>query len=296
MSKKQTLLVFGMGFAGKALGAQARDKGWRVIGTARNSEGCQGLRDDGFEALLFTGEQPGERVDETLLEVSHVLNSVPPGEQGDPVLTHHGPGLEQSPDLQWLGLLSTVGVYGEHHGGWIDEQTSPVPLAARSVLRLETEKAWQAYGEKTGIKPHIFRLPGIYGPGRNQLETVRRGKARRLNKKGQVFNRVHVEDIAQVLLASMQRPEAGDLFNIVDDEPAPPQDVVAFACELLGIEPPPEVLFEEAELSPMARSFYGECKRVRNGRIKERLGIKLKYPTYREGLRALLKGGEITLS
>ena len=214
-----------------------------------------------------------------------MLNSVPPGEYADPVLLHHGEELVQCYGLRWLGLLSTVGVYGEHWGDWVDEETKPAPVALRSKNRWQMEQDWEnIIGiDPHIIKPHIFRLPGIYGPGRNQLLGVKRGKARRLNKKGQVFNRVHVEDIAQTLFASMRAPEAGHLFNICDDEPAPPQDVVTYACELLGIEPPPIVDFDTADLTPMARSFYGECKRVRNDRIKEKLGIKLKYPTYREG-------------
>jgi len=280
---------FGMGFVGKTLGRLLLDEGWRVIGTARDVEGCKALVDERFEACLFTGKTHSKNVRARLFEASHVLNSVPPGEKGDPVLIHHGEELAQCANMQWLGILSTVGVYGEHHGGWVDEDTNPAPLAARSNLRWQAEKDWLSWGEKTGIDPHIFRLPGIYGEGRNQLLGVQRGKARRLNKKGQVFNRAHVEDIAQTLLASMQQPEAGHLFNIADDEPAPPQDVVSYACELLGIEPPPEVDFETADLTPMARSFYGECKRVRNERIKKQLGVVLKYPTYRQGLRALLK-------
>jgi nucleoside-diphosphate-sugar epimerase len=289
MNTHKTLFCFGLGFTGKTLGVLLRDKGWRVIGTARNQEGCEALVSEGFEAHLFTGNKPGETIDSVLATVSHVLNSIPPNEQGDIVLRHHGASLGQLQDLQWFGLLSTVGVYGEHYGEWVDENTKPAPIAPRSALRLKAELDWHQWGQECGMEPHIFRLPGIYGPGRNQLEALRRGKARRLNKKGQVFNRVHVQDIAQTLHASMVAPDAGHLFNVSDDQPAPPQDVVSHACELLGIEPPPEVMFEEAELTPMARSFYGECKRVRNDRIKQRLGIKLKYPTYREGLSSLLK-------
>ncbi|MCF6199767.1 MAG: SDR family oxidoreductase, partial [Hyphomicrobiaceae bacterium] len=241
---------FGMGFVGKTLGRLLLGEGWRVIGTARDAAGCKALVGEGFEAFLFTGDEPGPGIEAALVDVSHVLNSVPPGETGDPVLIHHGDDLLRMDKLQWLGILSTVGVYGEHHGGWVDEDTPPAPLAVRSKLRWRAEQDWQAWREQgdepIGIKPHIFRLPGIYGAGRNQLLGVQRGKARRLNKKGQVFNRAHVEDIEQTLYASMQNPQAGHLFNIADDEPAPPQDGVSYACELLGIEPPPELLFEEA--------------------------------------------------
>ena len=286
MTDNKTLFCFGMGFAGGTLGRLLLGNGWRVIGTARDEVGCEGLKKAGFEACLFTGEEPGEGAIELLAKASHVLNSVPPA-ASDPVLAHHGDDLKKCTNLQWFGLLSTVGVYGEHHGGWVDEDTKPAPIAPRSKERLKAEQDWQAFFADMAIDPHIFRLPGIYGPRRNQLEAIRRGKARRLIKQGQVFNRVHVDDIAQTLHASMLAPDAGHLFNISDDEPAPPQDVVSYACDLLGIEPPPEVSFEEADLSPMARSFYGECKRVRNDRIKRTLGVTLKYPTYREGLQAL---------
>ena len=283
----KVFFCFGMGFVGQTLGALLLKKGWQVSGTAREEAGCARLRALGFDAFMFDGQKPGEGLDEALSQSGYVLNSIPPGKT-DPVLHHYGAALANLAGLRWLGLLSTVGVYGEHHGGWVDENTPPAPLAKRSQERLAAERGWQKWGEVSGIAPHIFRLPGIYGKGRNQLEAVKRGRARRLVKKGQVFNRAHVEDIAQTLYASMQKPDAGHLFNISDDEPAPPQNVVSYACELLGVAPPPEVAFETADLSPMARSFYGECKRVRNDLIKQRLGVKLKYPTYREGLRGLV--------
>ena len=288
MSKSKTLFCFGMGFAGGTLGRLLLSQDWRVIGTARDVAGCKALVDEGIEACLFSGKTVSKGVRVKLADATHVLNSVPPG-QRDPVLAHHGGDLQQCKDLQWFGLLSTVGVYGEHHGGWVNEDTKPAPIAPRSAERLNAELDWQKNFEGTALDPHIFRLPGIYGPGRNQLEAVKRGKARRLIKQGQVFNRIHVEDIAQTLRASMRAPDAGHLFNISDDQPAPPQDVVSYACDLLGIDPPPEVRFEDADLSPMARSFYGECKRVRNDLIKQALGITLKYPTYREGLQAFIK-------
>ncbi len=286
MSGNKRLFCFGMGFVGQTLGHLARSAGWHVSGTARREKDCRLLGGQGFETFLFDGKGAGEGVADALNRADFVLNAIPPGEGGDPVLEYHGSDLARAAP-RWFGLLSTVGVYGEHHGGWVDEETPPDPLSRRSKLRWQTERQWKTRGRETGLPPHIFRLPGIYGPGRNQLETVMRGRARRLVKPGQVFNRVHVDDIALTLLASMQRPQAGNLFNVTDDEPAPPQDVVSFACKLLEVAPPPEIPFEKADLSPMARSFYGECKRVRNRRIKARLGIVLKYPTYRQGLKAL---------
>lgn len=288
MSDAGNLLIFGMGFTGQAVGRRLREAGWRVIGTARSDDSLAALAAAGFEALRFDGTQPGEGVAAALAEATHVLNSVPSSPDGDPVLRHHGLDFIDATALDWIGLLSTIGVYGEHHGAWIDEDTLPRPANDRGWVRLEQERSWAELGTRIGLQPHIFRLPGIYGPGRNQLVSVKSGKARRLVKPGQVFNRVHVEDIASAVVASMKSPEAGYLFNVSDDLPAPPQEVVAHACELLGVAPPPEVPFDPATLSPMAASFYGECKRVRNERLKRQLGVALRYPTYREGLAALL--------
>lgn len=288
MAEPGVLLCFGMGFTGRTLGRRLQGAGWRVIGTGRSEASCASLQADGFETRRFDGLAPGEGIAQALAEATHVLSSVPPGAEGDPVLRLHGDDVAGAGGLRWIGLLSTIGVYGEHDGGWVDEDTPPAPASARGQSRLDQERAWGQLGERIGLAPHIFRLPGIYGPGRNQLVTVRSGKARRLVKPGQVFNRIHVEDIASALKASMEAPEAGYLFNVSDDLPAPPQDVVLHACELLGVTPPPEVAFDAATLSPMAASFYGECKRVRNGRLKRQLGVSLAFPTYREGLAALL--------
>jgi nucleoside-diphosphate-sugar epimerase len=215
----------------------------------------------------------------------------------------------RGPRLQWLGLLSTIGVYGDHGGGWVDEETAPAPQSERSKWRLAQERQWLALaveasmtaeantaeedanaGDKHAIKPHIFRLPGIYGPGRNPLLKLRSGKARRIVKEGQFFNRIHVDDLARALLASMEKPQAGYLFNLCDDEPAPPDEVLLYASSLLGMEPPPAIDFAAAKLSPMTASFYGESKRASNRRMKDKLGLRLLYPTYREGLAALLDG------
>lgn len=288
MSERGVLLCFGMGFTGKTIGRRLKAAGWRVIGTGRSAESCKRLAAEGFEPLLFDGTAPGEGVAEALAETTHVLNSVPSTRDGDPVLLHHRADIIEAGNLDWIGVLSTIGVYGEHHGAWIDEDTPPRPANDRGWIRLEQERYWSELGTNISLPPHIFRLPGIYGPGRNQLVSVRTGKARRLVKPGQVFNRVHVEDIASAVIASMRKPDAGYVFNVADDLPAPPQEVVAFACELLGVAPPPEEAFDAAKLSPMAASFYGECKRVRNDRLKQALGVTLAFPTYREGLAALL--------
>jgi nucleoside-diphosphate-sugar epimerase len=220
-----------------------------------------------------------------------VLISAPPGAEGDPVLRHHSRDLARAPGLVWLGYLSTIGVYGDHGGEWVDETTPPTPSSERSRKRLAAEQAWQSSAEAHRITLQIFRLAGIYGPGRNALEKISSGRERRILKPGQVFNRIHVEDIASVVEAGIHAGNAASgVFNVTDDEPAPPQDVSAFAAELLGREPPPLTPWEEARetMSEMAQSFYAENKRVRNDRIKQTLGVALKFPTYREGLRAII--------
>lgn len=281
------LVCFGLGYSAQVFARRMMTHGWQVLGTTRSEDAVQQLREEGFDMALFTGEARGEDVSDALNTATHVLVSVAPGAEGDAVLVHHGDDLAAAPALKWIGYLSTVGVYGDHGGAWVDEDAVLNPKSERSVLRVAAEKAWVEFGAKSGKTVQLFRLAGIYGPGRGPLENVRRGKGRRIVKPGQVFNRIHVEDIASVLEASIARPRAGAIYNVSDDEPAPPQDVVAFASEILGVDPPAEVAFEEADLTPMGRSFYGENKRVSNARIKQELGVKLAYPTYREGIRSL---------
>ncbi len=213
-----------------------------------------------------------------------LLVSAPPGEKGDPVLGRYADAIAGS-RIGWIGYLSTIGVYGDQQGAWIDETTPGNPRSARSKVRLDAEEAWLALGSRTGKAVQIFRLSGIYGPGRNPIVKLREGRSQRIVKAGQVFNRIHVDDIATTLLASIDRPRAGAIYNVTDDEPTAPQTVTEHAAALTGLPLPPEIDFETADLSPMARSFYGENKRVRNRLIREELGIALAYPTYREGWR-----------
>ncbi|MGE5145709.1 MAG: SDR family oxidoreductase, partial [Candidatus Eiseniibacteriota bacterium] len=220
--------------------------------------------------------------------VTHVLSSVPPDDTGDAVLDHHARDIASCRTLQWVGYLSTTGVYGDRGGGWVDESDALRPSGARGRHRVAAEDGWRALFREHGLPVHVFRLAGIYGPGRNALAQLRAGTARRIDKPGQVFSRIHVDDIVGVLRASMARPAPGAVYNVADDMPAPPQDVVAFAAELLDMAPPPLIPFAEAELSTMARSFYDDSKRVHNDRIKRELGVTLAYPNYRAGLRALL--------
>ncbi len=282
---KNTLLSFGHGYSAQALGRVLLPLGWRVIGTTRDAENLPAIIEQGAEALLW----PGSDMSDALAQATHLLISTAPDESGDPVLNALRDDIANAPNLQWVGYLSTIGVYGNHDGAWVDEDTPLNPATKRGQLRVEAEAAWQALAAETGLPLYIFRLAGIYGPGRGPFAKVRRGTARRIVKKNQLFSRIHVEDIAQVLLASINHPDPGRIYNVCDDNPAPPQDVIAYAAELLGLPVPPEEDFETAEMTPMARSFYAESKSVRNDRIKDELGVVLRYPTYREGLQALLE-------
>ncbi|MCS6878851.1 MAG: SDR family oxidoreductase [Geminicoccaceae bacterium] len=276
------LFCFGFGYVAHHLARRLRERGIEIRGTTRSAEKARALDSQGVRGFLFARDRPVPPA--ALAGTTHVLVSIPPDEEGDPVLDRHGEDLRRLEGLVWVGYLGTTGVYGDRGGAWVDEDTPLQPTLARTDRRARAEAAWLA----SGLPVHVFRLAGIYGPGRNAIRQLLDGTARRIVKPGQVFSRVHVEDIAAVLEASMERPNPGRIYNVCDDEPAPPQDVVAFAAELLGVPPPPEEPFETAELSPVARSFYRDNRRVRNERIKRELGIALRYPTYREGLRALL--------
>jgi len=281
------LVCFGLGYCARVLAKRLQDKGWSVLGTTRSTQRAVALRALGFEIAIFDGEQPGKDVQQALKQATHVLVSIAPGQAGDPVLARHTDDLALAERLEWIGYLSTVGVYGDHGGAWVEEDTALKPTSERSVARVAAERQWLNFGEAADKPVHLFRLAGIYGPGRGPLENLRRGKARRIVKPGQIFNRIHVDDITSVLEASIAHPRGGAIYNVTDDKPAPPQDVVAYAAEVLGACAPPEIAFEDAQLSPMGRSFYGENKRVSNARIKQELGVELAYPSYREGMKAL---------
>jgi nucleoside-diphosphate-sugar epimerase len=275
-----TLLSLGHGYSAQRLAPLLLAKGWRVIGTTRSPAKAQAMRATGVEPLIW----PGAALDDALAGVTHLLSSIAPGPAGDPVVAELGPALAGK-SLEWAGYLSTTGVYGDHDGGWVDEATPLTPSTQRGSQRVLAEAQWQALG----LPLHIFRLAGIYGPGRGPFEKVRDGTARRIIKPGQVFSRIHVDDIAQVLMASIDRPDPGAIYNVCDDDPAPPEDVIAHAATLLGLPLPPAIPYETADMTPMARSFYAESKRVRNDRMKSALGVRLHYPDYRAGLAALLQ-------
>lgn len=283
------MFCLGFGYCAQALAKRLESKGWTVSGTARTAERVSRLAAQGFDTIRYDGTRPSPEVAEALRVATHLLLSAPPSQAGDPLLLHHARDIEAASSLEWIGYLSTVGVYGNHDGAWIAEDASLNATRKRGRWRVEAERSWLAFGEITVKTVQVFRLAGIYGPGRSAIDKLKSGQARRIIKPGQVFNRIHVEDIASVLEASIANPYPGAIYNVSDDEPAPPQDLVAYGASLLGIDPPPEVPFGEAEMSDMARSFYGENKRVSNDRIKQELGVELAYPSYREGLNAVLR-------
>ena len=283
---KPTLFVFGFGYSAQAL-ARRLGANWRVIATCRTEEKQAELAARGIETHHFDGSAalPGA----ILAEATHLLSSVPAEDGGDPVLARHGADIAQLKNLRWVGYLSTTGVYGDRDGGWVDEDSELRPTGERGRRRVAAEVGWLDLWRKHGLPVHVFRLAGIYGPGRSAFDSLRSGRAQRIDKPGQVFSRIHVDDIAQILAASIARPNPGAIYNVCDDDPAAPAEVIEYAAGLLGIAPPPLVPFAQAKLSDMARSFYADNKRVKNERIKSELGVRLIYPDYRLGLAAILK-------
>jgi nucleoside-diphosphate-sugar epimerase len=281
----RNLLIFGYGFSAKVFAAQMRAKGWTIAATTRDTAKADTMRAEGITPLIW----PGQDVTAALSAASHVLISAGPGVAGDPVLNALRDQFGGARHLEWLGYLSTTGVYGDTGGGWVDENTPRNPATTRGQLRVAAEDAWLSLFTESAIPVQIFRLAGIYGPGRGPFAKLRNGTARRIIKEGQVFSRIHVDDIAQVLAASIDHPNPGQAYNVCDDFPAPPQDIIADAAALLGMGPPPEESFDSAQMGDMAKSFYAESKRVSNTRIKSELGVKLIHPDHHSGLRAILQ-------
>ena len=284
------LFCFGLGYSARAIARALVAEGFAVAGTTRDAEKAEILATRGFAVFPFDGSEP---VAEGALDgTTHLLVSVPPDGAGDPVLRHHRAGLASlvaaAPALAWAGYLSSTGVYGDRRSGWVDEGSAHRPSSDRARRRVAAERAWLRFADEAGLPLHVFRLAGIYGPGRSALDQLRAGTARRILKPGHLFSRIHVDDIAAVLRASMGKPDPGAVYNVCDDAPAAQADVVAFAAGLLGMPAPPVVPYDEAELSDAARSFWADDRRVRNDRIKRELGVRLAYPDYRAGLRAVL--------
>jgi nucleoside-diphosphate-sugar epimerase len=274
-------LCLGLGYSARVLAGRLGDDGWRVTGTSRDPQepDCRCFnRDTPLPSSAFAG-------------ISHILVSIPPDGSGDPALDRHADDIATLPGLAWLGYLSTTGVYGDRAGDWVDENSELRPSGPRGQRRVAAEAGWQGLWRRRGVSVHIFRLAAIYGPGRSPFDALRAGAARRIAKPGQVFSRIHVDDLAGVLAASIARPRPGAVYNVCDDEPAAPEAVVAHAASLLGLPTPPLMPFEAAGLSPMARSFYDDNKRVSNALIKKELGVRLRYPNYRAGLAAILAAG-----
>jgi len=277
------LFCFGLGYSATNLANSLLDQGWRVSGTCRTTEKFPQLKTMGITPYIFDNDLPLDNVWD-MQSVTHILLSIPPSKDGDIVLNYHLNDLQNLPNLKWIGYLSTTGVYGDHKGDWVDENTPVSPPNERSKLRVTAENAWL----DSGMPVNIFRLSGIYGKGRSAIDAIKDGTARRIYKKDQVFSRIHVEDITNILEASINKPDCGQIYNCADDMPAPQEEVVTYAAKLLGVDPPPLIDFEKADISAMARSFYANNRRVSNKKIKEELGVKLQYPDYKNGLKSCL--------
>ncbi len=286
MTADKTIFCFGYGYTAARLAARLRNDDWRIAGTTTHEDKANAMQAESIETHIWKGE----RLNPAALEgKSAVLVSTPPGEDGCPVLQGASDALAvQSKGVDWIGYLSSNSVYGDHGGAWVTEETRPAPATVRAKRRNTAETQWRRFADTSNLPLIIFRLPGIYGPGRSALDAVRKGNAKRIDKPGHIINRAHVDDIVGVLTVSMEQPKTHDIYNVADDEPAPTHEVIAYASGLLGVEPPPLTPLEQAGLSDIAKSFYSECKRISNARVKEALSIRLKYPTYREGLEAIL--------
>lgn len=286
---RRKLFCFGYGYTAEALAKILKPQGWKIVGTTTDPEKRDRMEAEGITAYLFDPTRPLPDTEEAFIGVTHMLFSIPPSEQGDPVYEAHGFDIASIRTLLWAGYLSTTGVYGDHGGNWIDEETPLAPTSRRGSLRQKAEEEWQSLAEFNDLPLHIFRLSGIYGPGRSVIESVQAGTAKRIDKPGHVFNRMHIDDIAATLAASIEKPKPGSIYNLADDMPAPSEELIAHACNLIGIEPPPLTPFSAAELAPMARSFYKDNKRVKNDKIKNELGVTLKFPDYKSGLEDCLR-------
>lgn len=283
------LFCFGYGYTCDDLGQALLARGWGVSGTTRDPEKRRFLKEQGLRGFMFDAGHPLEDPALFLRGTTHLLISTPPDDDGDPVFDLHAQDILNIPALEWVGYLSSTSVYGDRDGGWVDESSEIRPSSKRGSRRARAEEQWMSLFRSHDLPVHVFRLAGIYGPGRSALDSVRAGIARRINKQGHAFSRIHVADIVQTLMASMSAPNPGAAYNLADDLAAPSHEVIKYACDMLGIQAPPLLPYEDADMAPIARSFYNDNKRIRNDRIKAELGIKLLYPTYMDGLKACLE-------
>jgi hypothetical protein len=292
---RKRLFCFGYGYTADYLGhaLQESGDGWTIGGTTRDEERRQELLSRRIRARIFDYQHPVDDPQTVFSRFSHILISTPPSDDGDPVFNVHANDFVNLPNLKWLGYLSSTNVYGDRSGASIDETAEVRPTSQRGSRRALAEEQWYSLYQRHNVPVHIFRLAGIYGPGRSALDSVRAGIARRINKPGHKFNRIHVEDIVQVLQASFERPNPGAIYNLADDYPAPSHEIIAHACDMLGLQTPPLIPIEEAGMAPIALSFYKDNKHILNNRIKEELGVSLKYPDYRAGLEGCLQAEEM---
>lgn len=298
LGSRPHLFCFGLGYSARAIAALLSQEGWQISGTCRSTEKCERLRALGYATYVFDRDRPLDDPVRALSTVTDVVSSVPPDTEGDPVLDHHADALIATDRLRWLGYLSTTGVYGDTNGELVDESSPSHPTTQRSQRRALAERRWLQLHVEAALPTHIFRLAGIYGPGRSSFDAIRSGNARRVIKPGHLFSRIHVDDIAMIVRASMARPNPGVVYNVCDDHPAEQSEVVAYACALLGIEPPTPIQFEDAieRMTPMARSFWRDNRRVANTKLKRELGIRLQFPDYRSGLAAVLAAERARIS
>lgn len=292
--ERKRLFCFGYGYTADYLGyaLQQHDDGWTIGGTTRDEERRRELLSRRIRARIFDYEHPIPDPHTRFNRFTHLLICTPPDDNGDPVFNMHANELVDLPNLKWVGYLSSTGVYGDRGGGDVTESSEVRPISQRGSRRALAEQQWLSLHQRYGLPVHIFRLSGIYGPGRSALDSIRAGVARRIDKPGHVFNRIHVDDIIQTLLASFAQPNPGSIYNLADDNPVPSHEVIAYACQLLGLNPPPLIPFDEADMAPIALSFYKDNKHVRNDKVKSELGVQLKYPDYKSGLEGCLQAEE----
>lgn len=297
MQKNKRLFCFGYGYVSDYLGhaLQQSDDSWTLAGTTRDEDRRKELLARRVRAHIFDYDRPLLDAPEILKNVTHILVSTPPDERGHPTFQMHGQDLINLPNLEWVGYLSSTAVYGNRDGGAVTEESEIRPTSQRGSRRAVAEREWMSLCHHHQIPVHIFRLSGIYGPGRSALDSVRVGVSRRIDKPGHLFNRIHVEDIIQVLQASFERPNPGAYYNLADDHPSPSHEVIKEACHMLGVNAPPIIPFDEADMAPITQSFYKDNKLVNNHKIKAELGVNLKYPNYKSGLLGCLAAEEYAL-